>query len=158
MTLTADAKALAALAALGCAGLLAAALLFQFVGGLAPCPLCVWQRWPHVAGAALGLAAVLAPGARRPFAGLGAAAMAAGFGLALYHVGVEQGLWSSAACSAGPIGGLSTDELLAQIRSAPVARCDEVAWTFLGLSMAAWNAVASLGLAGLFAVAARRAR
>lgn len=156
MTRAADARTLAALAAAGCAGLLAAALLFQFVGGLAPCDLCVQQRWPHVAGVLLGLGVAFGPpGLRRPIAVLGAAAMALGLGLAIYHVGVEQGLWASA-CSAAPIRGLSTEELLAQIRSAPVTRCDEVAWSLLGVSMAGWNALASLALAALFGVAALR--
>jgi disulfide bond formation protein DsbB len=36
-------------------------------------------------------------------------------------------------------------------------RCDAVPWSLLGLSMAGWNMVISLGLAGLWLLAARRA-
>jgi disulfide bond formation protein DsbB len=157
-----DPRRLSALGAVACAGLLAAAFAFQHLGGLAPCPLCIWQRWPHVAGAALGLAA-FALGPSRPgrlTAGVAALALAAGAALALYHVGVEQRWWAgpSTCAGAGDIGALSAAELLERIRAAPLVRCDDVAWSLAGLSMAAWNGVASAGLAGLFALAAMPAQ
>ncbi len=149
-------RALAYAAALGSAGLLAGAFLFQHVGGLAPCPLCVWQRWPHAAAIGLGLLIALM-GPRRTLCGLGAMSMLFGSGLALYHTGVERGWWKGPeTCSGGQGSGLSTDELLNQIMAAPVVRCTEVAWEMLGLSMASWNGLASLVLAGLWIAAARR--
>ena len=36
-------------AGLGSAALLAGAFAFQYLGGLPPCQLCLWQRWPHAA-------------------------------------------------------------------------------------------------------------
>jgi disulfide bond formation protein DsbB len=160
--LTGDGRRLAALGAAACAALLAAAFAFQHLGGLAPCPLCVWQRWPHVAGVALGLAGyALAPSrAGRLAALLAALALAGGAGLAFYHVGVEQRWWQGpATCAgAGDIGALSPAELLQQIMAAPLVRCDEVAWSLAGLSMAGWNGVVSLALAGLFALAAGSGR
>jgi disulfide bond formation protein DsbB len=146
------ARGLALAAAAGSLGLLAAAYAFQYWGGLAPCPLCLWQRWPHWAAAGLGLVALMAP--VRPLAVLGALVMLAGAGLAGYHVGIEQGWWAGpASCGAPDIAGLSPEELLARIMAAPVVRCDETAWSFLGLSMPAWNGLASLGLAGLWGAA-----
>jgi disulfide bond formation protein DsbB len=143
-------RALSGAAAAGSAVVLAAALAFQYLGGLAPCPMCIWQRWPHVAAVALGLAA-LALGWRAA-AALGAVAMLVGAGLGLFHAGVEQGWWEGpSTCAAGPVGGLSTEELLAQILNAPLVRCDEIAWSFAGVSMAGWNAILSLALAALFA-------
>jgi disulfide bond formation protein DsbB len=151
----------AALAAAGSAALLAAAFAFQHLGGLAPCTLCVWQRWPHVVAVAAGAAAASAgERARRPMAALAALALLAGAGIAGFHVGVEQGWWEGpGACAGagGAIGAMSVDDLLAQIQSAPVVRCDEVAWSFGGLSMAAWNGLASLGLAALFLYASSSA-
>ncbi len=41
-------------------------------------------------------------------------------------------------------------------QAAPIVLCDEVAWSLLGLSMASWNALASLALAALWLLAARR--
>ncbi len=133
------------LAMLGSFGLLAAALAFQILGGLAPCPLCVWQRWPH--GIAFGLGALVLATAWRGGAALGALILVAGAGLAGFHAGVEQGWWDGpSTCTSGGVGGMTADELMARIMEAPLVRCDEIAWRFAGLSMAAWNAIGSLAL------------
>jgi len=79
-------------------------------------------------------------------------------GIGVFNVGVEQTWWAGlASCSAGSITGISTADLLNPdvIVAAPV-RCDEIAWVFAGLSMAAWNVAISLGLAGIWLLAARR--
>lgn len=141
------------LASAGSAALLLAALAFQYLGGLAPCPLCIWQRWPHVVAVLIGALAVTALWRqRRWLAMLGAAVMALSAGLGVYHAGVEQAWWAGPdTCVAGDPGALSTEELMAQIMAAPLVRCDEIAWSFLGLSMAAWNAIVSLALGALWA-------
>ena len=140
------------LAGAGSAALLLGALGFQYLGGLAPCPLCIWQRWPHGVAIALAVLGVtLLWPLRRAIAALGALAMLAGAGIAVFHTGVERGWWEGLdTCSAPDIGGLSADALLDQIMNAPLVRCDEVPWEFLTLSMATWNALMSLGLAALW--------
>lgn len=143
---------LSTLAAGGSAALLAGALAFQHVGGYAPCELCLLQRWPHVAAVVLGILALLLPPRMLwRFLGLAAALTAAALGL--FHTGVERGWWEGpTACSgSADIGGLSADQLLDQIMAAPVVRCTDVAWQFLGLSMASWNAILSLLLAFVWA-------
>jgi disulfide bond formation protein DsbB len=126
------------------------ALALQFLGGLAPCPLCIWQRWPYVALVALGLI-----GWRwRPRALLGIATLVllGGAGLAAYHVGIEQGWWAlPGGCIAGGTA-QSVEELKRLLAEAPPA-CDQVGFTFLGLTLAGWNLVASLALAA-YAIAA----
>ena len=57
----------------------------------------------------------------------------------------------------GNLATMSPQDLMTRLQSAPVVRCDEVAWRFLGLSMAAWNAVFSAGLAVVWGMAVRRA-
>ena len=149
------------IAGAGSAAILASALGSQFIGGLSPCPLCIWQRWPHVAAVVIAVAAVTVLWRHtRPLALLGMLAMLVGAGLGLYHTGVERGWWEGPdTCTSSDITNLSTDQLLAQIMSAPLVRCDEVQWDLLGLSMASWNAVISLGLASLWlATAVRVAR
>ncbi|MGG7565831.1 disulfide bond formation protein B [Rhodovulum sp. DZ06] len=145
------------LAAGGSLGLLAGAFFFQHVMGLAPCEMCIWQRWPHAAAIALGIAALAVPSLLRPAAALGALAMAVSAGLALLHTGVERKWWEGITeCSVGQGNGLSADDLLAEILAAPVVRCDEVAWELLGLSMASWNGIISLALLACWALALRR--
>ncbi|MGB0498045.1 MAG: disulfide bond formation protein B [Rubricella sp.] len=145
-------------AAGGSALLLLGALAFQYIGGLYPCQMCIWQRWPHGAAIAIGAVAIALPGIARPLAVLGLLAALTTAGIGVFHAGVEQGWWEGVtACASGQdIGSVSTEDLLAQIMEAPVIRCDEIAWSFLGLSMAAWNAVLSLVLAAVWWQAARR--
>lgn len=148
-------NALVLLAALGSAMMLAGAYGFQHIGGMAPCELCLLQRWPHAAAILIGALAMLPRGRLLPL--LGACAALATAGLGLYHTGVERGWWQGpTACTSGSVSGLSTKDLLDQILAAPVVRCDEVAWQMLGLSMASWNAVASVILALIWLRAASR--
>ena len=148
---------LAFAATLGSAGLLIAALIFQYGLGMAPCALCIWQRWPHLAAVVAGGISLAAP-SLPVFLG-GAAAAATSGGIAFYHTGVERGWFEGpTACSgAGALTGQSIDDILTFERSFVVVRCDEVPWEMLGLSMASWNGVASFALAGIWLMAARRA-
>lgn len=150
-------RLLITLAAGGSAALLLGALGFQYIGEMAPCKLCYWQRYPHAAAVGIGVLALIIPGALLPY--LGALAALATAGIGAYHTGVERGWWEGpSTCTSGPIGGLSPDQLLDQIMAAPLVRCDEVPWEMLSLSMASWNAIASLGLALLWVAAANHAR
>ena len=146
------------LAMAGSLAMLAGAFAFQYIGGLAPCHLCLLQRWPHAAAVGLGLLALAIPGRLLPLAGAAAALTTAGIGI--YHTGVERLWWAGpTSCSAGSIAGLDVKDLLdPSIVVAPVVRCDEVAWQMLGLSMASWNVALSLGLALIWLMAARSRR
>ena len=142
-------------AGLGSAVLLIAALGFQYIGGLAPCKMCLWQRYPHVA--AVFVAALFFVFQYRPVAALGATASLATAGIGFYHAGVELSWWEGPnSCTSGAIGGMSTEDLINQIMAAPMVRCDEIPWALWGLSMAGWNALLSLALAGLWMMALRR--
>ncbi len=143
------------IAAGGSAALLLGAFGFQHLGGLAPCKLCLWQRWPHAAAAAIGVFALVMPGRALPLAGALAALVTGALGL--YHMGVEQGWWQGpTTCSAAAPDSLSPDALFEQIMTAPVVRCDDIPWQMLGLSMAGWNMALSLALAVVWAMAARK--
>lgn len=150
-----NARTLALLAGAGSAGLLIAALGFQ-AAGYAPCELCILQRWPHVAAA--GIAALIWLTGRVGFlAVLGMIAAGAAMGLAIYHSGIEMRFWPGPLQCSGGLGALaamSPADLMAYLETAAVVRCDEVAWRFLGLSMANWNAVLSAGLAAVWGLAA----
>lgn len=152
-----SARSAVAVAAGGSAALLLGAFAFQYIGGLAPCELCLLQRWPHAAAILIGVAAVLLPARLWPFLGMLAALTASGLGL--YHTGVERGWWQgpTACTGSGPgLGGLSGSDLLSTTAVPKLVMCDQVAWQMLGLSMASWNAVISFALALLWAYAATR--
>ncbi len=117
---------------LGAVVALGFAFFQQYVNGLHPCEMCIWQRCAY---AAVILCCLL----RNKW--LISLALAVEVALAVYHTGVEQHWWAGVtACSSSFAAG-SLDALKAQITAAPAVRCDDIAWKFLGLSMAAWNAV-----------------
>lgn len=144
------------LAAAGSAALLLGAFGFQYIGGMAPCTLCIWQRWPHGAAVIIGLLALVIGG--RYWAYLGALAAASSASIALFHTGVERGWWEGlASCSAGSIKGLSVTELLdPSANVAPPVRCDAVPWEMFSLSMASWNFILSAALVIIWLAAAKR--
>lgn len=143
------------LAAGGSAALLLGAFFFQLLG-YPPCKLCIWQRWPHVGAIAVG--AVLLLGGPRWLAWAGALAAATTGVFGTFHAGVEQRWWEGpTTCTSGGALGGSTEDLLGQIMTAPLVRCDDIAWSFVGLSMASWNAILSFALALIWVAAARRA-
>lgn len=131
--------------------LLLGALAFQFLGGLAPCEMCFWQRYAHLGVLAMSALALLS--GKRALAWLSVVAMVVAAGLGLYHAGVEQKWWAGVtACTAPVSAGMSSADMLEALMNAPLVRCDEIAWSLFGVSMAGWNLLISAG-AALCAVA-----
>lgn len=154
------------LAALVSAAMLGTAFTFQYVGELFPCVLCIYQRIPYAVIVVLGLLGVVAARGGGPASGLVillAAACALAFfvdaGIAGFHVGVEQGWWTGTdGCVGGDIDTSSIEAMRQAILEAPSVRCDDVAWSMFGISMAGWNGLAALGLAVVSAFATLRWR
>jgi disulfide bond formation protein DsbB len=149
---------LIALAGLGSLALFLGALYFQYVVGLLPCVMCLWQRWPHRIAIALAVLGLAIPNAI--IAWLGAASALVGAGLALLHTGVERAWWDGpqvcGASAAQDLGSLSVDELFDTTSGPQLVLCNEAAWHFLGLSMASWNGLICLALAAIWIAAALR--
>ena len=131
---------LAALSALG------SAFTAQYVFDLWPCVLCLYQRWPYAAVILIALIGLIVgknigPGYFLLLCAVGFATTAAIGG---FHVGVEQGWWvGTAECVGDTSKAMSVQELKAQIMSAPVVRCDDIAWSLFGISMAGYNLIAA---------------
>src|SRR4051794_1552883 len=143
------------------AAVLGAALLSQYWGGLAPCELCLLQRWPWTAAIVISLVAVLT--GHRP--GLPWVALilglvfAAGVVFAFYHVGVEQHWFAGpSACTASTPDTMTLEEMKRQIMGTAPVLCDRPAWTLFGVSMAGFNLLASVIMAAISFVAFLRAR
>jgi disulfide bond formation protein DsbB len=147
---------LASLASLG------AAFASQYWGGLEPCILCIYQRYPYGVAAALGLIGLLVaprPAWLRLILVLAGLVFLVDAGIAFFHVGVEQHWWTGTAqCGSTLPTGLSAEELEKLLQATPVTPCDRVAWSLFGISMAGYNFIyATLcGLATLWAAARQR--
>src|SRR5712691_376137 len=140
---------------------LGAALLSQYWGGLAPCELCLLQRWPWAGAIAISLVALIV-GSRPalPWVALALALVfALGGAIAFYHVGVEQHWFAGpSACTASGAGATTLEDMKRQILGTAPVLCDRVQWALFGVSLAGWNLLASLGMAAICADVFRRTR
>jgi disulfide bond formation protein DsbB len=134
------------------------ALAFEHLGGYAPCPLCLEERYAYYFAVPASAAAILLArgrltGVARILLLLIAIAFLANMAVGIYHAGVEWKWWP------GPTECTGAFELKwgeGRIVDTPVVRCDEASWRFLGLSFAGWNVVVSAVLAGIAAYGANR--
>jgi disulfide bond formation protein DsbB len=130
--------------------LMAGALGSQYIGGLYPCEMCHWQRWPHEAAIGFAILALfLKAPVRTALVALAAIAILVSGGIGLFHAGVEYGWWEGITSCASTARGGS----LADILAAPIVRCDVPQWALFGVSLAGFNAIFSIaGGLGVFAL------
>jgi disulfide bond formation protein DsbB len=134
-------KAANALVLTGSAALLGGALAFQYLGHLAPCEMCLWQRWPHVAALLVGLIA-WARGSNRILVAVAAVCVLVAGGIGAFHAGVEYHWWAGPqACTAPALA--TGGSFVSAVLAAPVIRCDVAAWSLFGVSMAGYDALFS---------------
>lgn len=147
-----------ALVLVGSSALLGGALAFQYLGRLAPCEMCLWQRWPHLAALVLAVAALGLNGAgRRAVLVVAAGAVLTSGAIGAYHAGVEWHWWAGPThCT--PVVAIGAGDFLKAMVSAPLVRCDVAAWQLAGISMAGWNALVSAGIAAFAWARLRSAR
>jgi disulfide bond formation protein DsbB len=123
--------------------------------------MCLWQRWPHLAAAVLGILggwAIPRTARMRQLAVLLAFVTALLVGMsgviAVYHAGVEWHWWPGPSRCTGSAFKISG----ALDLNAPVVMCDHAAWRLFGLSLAGYNALISLGAAAIGLVLIYRSR
>ena len=137
---------------LGSLALILGALGFQYIGGIVPCEMCHWQRWPHIAAAIIGIVVVaLARDKARALAWLAVALVLASGLIGLYQSGMQWGILPGPSSCSGHrfvIGSNMTADV----------QCDVVTWQLFGLSLAAYNAIFSFLIAGLGGFALLKAK
>ena len=142
------------------AALLGGAYGSQYFGGLIPCEMCWWQRYAHFAALPFAVLAFASPaGTRRSltFTLLAAFAIAVSGAIGAYHAGVEVHVFQGFTTCTSTATGATTADLMKAILNAPLVRCDQIQWSFLGISMAGWNAILSLGGAAAILFLSRKA-
>ena len=142
-------------------GLLAGAYASQYLGGLYPCEMCWWQRWPHFAALPLALGAFILPGdaKRRLFTALAALAILISGLIGSYHAGVEYGWWEGITTCSSTVTPGSGKDVLDAILNAPLIRCDIAPWTLFGISLAGYNfLISTFGALAIFALLRKGAK
>ena len=143
---------------------LSAAFISQYWGGLAPCELCLLQRWPWAVAIVVAFVATMV-GSRPALpwvAVLLAVIFAVSVAFAAYHIAVEQHwVQGPIACSGAATAADTVEALKAQILRQQPVRCDAVAWSLGGISLAGWNLIGSVVMLGsciIVLVQSRRGR
>lgn len=146
--------------------LLCGAWFFEYVLGYAPCTMCYWQRHAHKVVLGVALLSLIYGRVKGGVPLWGVALIVLAFLGSVYfagwHVGVERGIFEELKiCTSGPtqLPSSGADLMNALEGKIKPPACSEVVWSFLGLSMAGWNLLASLfGAAiGGLVIARRRA-
>lgn len=137
---------------------LAGAFAFEYIGGFAPCPLCLEQRLAYYAALPLGLLSVAFDSGRPRISAVLLAVIAIGFAinavLGVYHSGVEWDWWEGPqSCAGAGTLAANPEDLLRSLSEDQVVRCDEAALRIFGLSLAGYSAMFSAFLAGFAAYA-----
>jgi disulfide bond formation protein DsbB len=127
----------------GALALLLGALGFQYIGGIAPCEMCHWQRWPHIAAAIVGIVGVaFAPGKARAMAWTAILLVLISGLIGFYQSGMQWGILPGPSACSG-------HRFVLGSAMVPEVQCDVVTWSLFGLSLATYNAVFSFLIAGL---------
>ena len=137
------------------AATLAGAWMFQFVFGIQPCPLCLEQRYAYYFAVPLACAGGCsarrsAPRARcwwRRFAVIAGSACSGMPGSAPIMPASNGNCGPGRRIARAPLTDLgAAGGLLKKIKTIRVVRCDEMPWSFLGISLAGYNVLISLAL------------
>ncbi len=134
--------------------LIAGALGFQYFVHLAPCEMCHWQRWPLIGAAVIGLIGIqfFSPVARA-LAIAAVLLVAISGAICAYQFGTQMGvLPGPSACT------VAHAYVLGSNAPPPEISCNAITWSLFGLSLAAYNAIFSLGTALLGTILLMRNR
>lgn len=128
---------------------LTSAYISQYVFGLQPCILCIYQRIPFFIVVFLAILAIFIikdVKLQRIIIKLSLVILLVNTFLAMYHVGVEQGIFIFDKC-ADTISNISDlEEMKRQLLATKAVRCDEPQFYLFGITMAGYNVLYCLGI------------
>ena len=121
--------------------LLITALTLQYVSNLAPCQMCIWQRWPHLGVIVICLLSLFIKNYYNKLLLLAGILSLISSAIGLWHSGVELGYFNSPSSCIDT--NFNSNITLNDLLDKPISGCDIIFWNFLGLSMANWNTILS---------------
>ena len=129
---------------------LSIAYFIQYVLGHKPCNLCIIERIPYISAIILISLIFILNRYQKIISSLILIFFIFGAIVSFYHFGIEQGFFSeSLICELTNNNPLNKEELLNQLKKAEIVSCKDVAFRFLGLSLATINTIISLALSGI---------
>ena len=117
------------------------AFYLQIEMNLAPCPLCIWQRWPHVINIIIASIILTLRNKKVILLFAGFTNMFFGTILSLYHFGLEEGYWYNVFSCSGiqNFENFTPKDLVESLKNTPISACEKAQWTFFDFSLAGWN-------------------
>lgn len=127
---------------------ISSAYVAQYYFDLEPCILCLYQRIPYFAVIILSFVSFFLKGIPKLIViALCGLLILTGGAIATYHVGVESGKFQmTEGCANNDEANSTIEQMTKNILGSPTKPCNEVAFTFLGLSMASWNMILSFSI------------
>ena len=124
------------------------AFYVEYILGHKPCNLCLFQRLPYILIIFLIILLLIFRNFERLIFLFLSIIFLSGALLALYHVGIEQGIFSESFVCKGDDndGTLNKEEILKQLKIRQIS-CKDVTFTILGVSLATINTFVSTILA-----------
>lgn len=138
------------------AGSLLTGKVLQYVYHLKPCPLCLYQQLLLLIVVMVTILSGVMIGRQKKIPSclifLVPLLLIINFILATYHVGVENHIFKLPSQCHGNLGQHQGDvnTLRKMLLETDVVPCDKVKWSFLGISMAGYNALFSLIILGMW--------
>lgn len=114
----------------------------EYIFGIKPCILCIYERIPYMVVAVLSIASLLF---KRNLLPLIIVIFIASSALAFYHVGVERHIFEATyACTNKLQPVTNIEELRKQLEDNPRPSCADPEFSFLSISFAGWNLLLSV--------------
>ena len=121
------------------------ALYYQYIENYPPCELCIYQRFPYYSIIAMSLLFFVFKKNFNIISSLIIIAVIISFLLSIAHAGVELGFWEiKSSCSNNIKDFNDIEELRSFLEDVPITKCDQIIWSYKGISMAGYNVIFSI--------------
>ena len=124
--------------------ILISTLLIEYIFNFPPCKLCIYQRVPYLLIIILGIGLVFFK-KMREFLFIFIILQIANFFIAFFHSLVERGVVEyEMNCTSTGSDIQTIDELRNFLEKVPIAKCNEILFSIMGLSLANFNLIVSV--------------
>ena len=124
------------------------ALVAEHIFNIIPCQMCLYQRYVYYFIIFISLFYLFIKKiSLSSYYKIASLSFLIGMLLSLWHVGIEQKILPGlAGCSGAIDASLSISELKQKILSQNIVACDEIVWSFMGLSAATYSSLLMIAL------------
>ena len=121
------------------------ALYYEYIENYPPCELCIYQRFPYYLIIVTTLFFFVFKKNFNIVSSLIILAVFISLLLSVTHAGVELGWWQiKSSCSNNIRDFNDIEKLRSFLEDVPITKCDQIIWSYKGISMAGYNVIFSI--------------